>query len=377
MPTMLLTDIAVRALKGSSKNEKFFDTKTPGFGVRCGIRTKTWVVMRGRNRELVTIGRYPDLSLADARTEAKKLLSATPEAKGISKTWEQARDEFLTENYKGSKSRWPHLVKLKLKNHFKGLDKRQLADIDDTDISAVLDKLKKTPSAQLHAYRAARTFLKWCTRPPRKWIKHSPMEGYEPPSKDKKGTRTLTDEELKAVWYASEMGSRQVFQLMVLWGTRNEETAVIRREWVVEGVLTIPGEFTKNGRDHAIPLLPLAQSILDSRPDAGPYFFQGRHTNERSLTTWGLPRLAREVKAETDTSGWQLRDIRRTFRSNMARLKVPREIAEVLINHAPETLDEIYDRYDRLDEKREALAKYEAFMIKLLGLGSTEARESP
>ncbi len=366
MPKVLLTDLSVRALKGSSKNEKFFDTKTPGFGIRCGLKTKTWIVMRGRNRELVAIGKYPDLSLADARTEAKKLLSTTPEPKSVSKTWEAARDEFLTENYRDSASRWPHLVKLMLTKHFKGLDRRQLAVIDDTHISAVLDKLKKTPSAQLHAYRAARTFLKWCTRPPRKWIKHSPMEGYEPPSKDKKGTRTLTDDELRKVWYTSEMGSRQVFQLMVLWGTRNEETAIIRREWLVDGALTIPGKFTKNGRDHSIPILPLAQSILDSRPNAGPYFFQGWHTNEKSLTPWGLPGLCREVKESSGTTGWQLRDIRRTFRSNMARLKVPREICEVLINHAPPVLDEIYDRYDRVEEKREALAKYEAFMVRLL-----------
>lgn len=115
-----------------------------------------------------------------------------------------------------------------------------------------------------------------------------------------------------------------------------------------------------------IPILSLAQSILDSRPDAGPYFFQGRHTNEKSLTPWGLLRLAREVKANSGTSGWQLRDIRRTLRSNMARLKVPREICEVLINHAPTVLDEIYDRYDRIGEKHEALAKYEAFVIRLL-----------
>lgn len=366
MAQMLLTEISVRALKGSDKYETFFDVKTPGFGIRVGKRTKTWVVVRGRSRERITIGKYPDVSLADARAEAKRLLSTAPEAKDVSKTWAAARDEFLAENYKGSTSRWPHLVKLKLEKHFKHLDHRQLAEIDEADISAVLDKLIKTPSTRLHLYRATRTFLKWCTRPPRKWIKHSPMEGYEAPGKDKKGTRTLTDAELKAVWKVSETGSRQIFQLMILWGTRNEETTVIQRDWIKDGVLTIPGAHTKNGRDHSIPVLPMAQAILDSRPDDGPFFFQGRHTSDKSLTPWGLPRLCREVKDDSKTAGWQLRDIRRTFRSNMAWLRVPREVCEVLINHAPPILDEIYDRYDRLDEKREALAKYEAFMVRLL-----------
>ncbi len=366
VPTMLLTDISVRALKGSGKNEKFFDTKTPGFGIRVGLKSKTWVVMRGRNRELVTIGKYPDLSLADARTEAKKLLSTAPGPKTVSKTWAVARDEFLIENYQGSTSRWPHLVSLMLKKHFKGLDHRQLAGINDADISVVLEKLKATPSTQLHVYRAARTFLTWCTRPPRKYLTRSPMEGYEPPGKDKKGTRTLTDDELKAVWNAAGKGSRIVVRLLILWGTRNEETTILERGWTIGDVLTIPGEHTKNGRDHAIPLLPLAHTILADRPNTGPHYFPGRYSNKTSLTPGSLQRMKREIQEETGTSGWTLRDIRRTFRSNMARLKVPREICEVLINHAPSVLDEIYDRYDRLEEKREALLKYEAFMVRLL-----------
>mgnify|MGYP003941022257 CR=1 FL=1 len=366
---MLLTDISVRGLKGSDKNPKFFDTKTPGFGIRVGLKTKTWIVMRGRDRELITIGKYPELSLAEARTEAKKLLAATPEPKDVRKTWAEARDEFLDQHYKGSESRWPHLVKLTLKNHFKKLDHRQLSEIEDSDISAVLDKLKGTPSAQLHAYRAARTFLTWCTRPPRRYIKHSPMEGYAPPGRDRKGTRTLTDDELKLVWNASGEGTRSIFRLLILWGTRNEETCVLERIWKRDDVLTIPGTSTKNGRDHAIPILPLAAAVLDARPEDGAFYFPGRHSNEKAINPYSLNRLKAEIQEETGTSGWQIRDIRRTFRSNMARLRVSRDVCEVLINHAPPVLDEIYDRYDRLDEKREALEKYEAFMVRLLAQG--------
>ena len=38
-----------------------------------------------------------------------------------------------------------------------------------------------------------------------------------------------------------------------------------------------------------------------------------------------------------------------------------------LINHEPKVLDGIYNRYDRLDEKREELARYEAFLSRLTG----------
>jgi integrase len=366
-----LTDLSVKALKGTDRYVSYMDTKTRGFGVRVGLNSKTWIVVRGRNRERLTVGRYPDLSLSDARAEAKRLLSSEPVAKPILMTFAEARELYLVEHFRGSTTRWPYLVRRMLTRHFKALDSKQLSAITDVDIKRELDKIAHTPGEQLHAFRSIRACFKWCTRPPRRFVRHSPMEGYEAPSRQRKGTRILSDDELKAVWNAAGDGSRSVFRLLILWGTRNAETVGIERKWAKDGVLIIPGASTKNGRDHGIPLLPLAQSVLDARPDAGPYFFQGRYSFDDPLSPGSLNFMKREIQAETGTSNWQIRDIRRTFRSNMARLKVPREICEVLINHAPPVLDEIYDRYDRLEEKREALEKYEAFMLGLLGRGET------
>lgn len=89
------------------------------------------------------------------------------------------------------------------------------------------------------------------------------------------------------------------------------------------------------------------------------------HFNDGS---WG--KLKAEIDKASGVRDWQIRDLRRTFRSNMAKLRVPREIAEVLLNHVTgankSDLDEIYDRYDYLDEKREALAKWENRLTILL-----------
>src|SRR5437868_10006810 len=236
MAQVHLTDLSVRALEGSKCYISYMDTRTPGFGVRVGLRSKTWIIVRGKSRERVTIGRYPDLSLAEARAEAKRLLSTAPEPKVVSITFADARKKYLEQNYRTSKSRWPALVKRLLTKHFKGFDREQLADISDDDIRKALDKLADRPSEQLHAFRAIRALLKWCCRPPRRWLRHSPMEGYEAPGTQRKGTRILTDDELKAVWNASGEGSRQVFRLLILWGTRNAETTGIKRKWSKDGV---------------------------------------------------------------------------------------------------------------------------------------------
>ncbi|MBN8807806.1 MAG: site-specific integrase [Sphingomonas sp.] len=369
MAQMLFTDIAIRALTGSEKYETFFDTKTPNFGIRCGLRSKTFIVLRGTKRERVSIGRYPDISLADARKEAKRLLAEPDTKRAPRKTFKEAKEEYLA-TFPDTAHKY-HLTLL-FNKHFPGLGSKQLASITFEEIEEALDAIEG-PSARLHAFRAARAFFRWTTRPPRRYVVHSPMEGYEAPGADTKGTRTLSDAELKALWKAADGPQSRVFRLLVLWGTRSSETTAIKRSWAEGNVLTIPGfedgkRITKNGRDHAIPLLPLAKAVLAECKGNDTYFFPNVK-GDKAITGHSLVKLIRTVQEEAGLSGFTTRDIRRTFRSNMARLKVPRELCEVLINHAPAVLDEIYDRYDRLKEKRQALSKYEAFMVKLSGSG--------
>jgi len=364
MPTLHLTDIAVSKLKATA-NLTYWDNATPGFGIRVGKRTKTWTIMRGVYRDRVTLGHYPALSLADARAEAKRLLAAAiePAPKQIRVSVQNAKLQFLEENYRDCAIKTKAGVTSTLKVHFRDLPEF-LDEVDDAYIEKALGRLKDRPSAQLHAFRALRCFMKWCTRPPRRFIKHSPMEGYEQPSAPRKRSRILSDAELKAVWRAADGPTNAIVRLLILWGTRNTETASTRREWLIDGVLTIPGAHTKNGRDHSIPVLPMAQQILDAAP-SGKHYFLSRW-GESHLSSGAWSKIRRQIQEKSQTADWQLRDLRRTFRSNMARLKVPREVCEVLINHAPPVLDEIYDRYDRLEEKREALARYEHFLEQLL-----------
>lgn len=371
MAQIRLTDLSVRALKGSADYKTFFDITLPAFGVRVGLRRKTFVIVRGKNRERVTIGHYPPMSVAEARTKAKKLLASELEPKIAPLRFKEATEEFVETHFADSTSAWPGNVKLTLRRHFKRLDHKKLGDITDADIKAQLDAIAG-PSARLHAFRIARTFFRWCTKSPRRYLRHSPMEGYDAPGKDRKRARILADDELKKVWEASGTGSRRVFRLLILWGTRSKETTLLTRKWREDGVLTIPGfedgkRVTKNGRDHAIPILPLAESVLaDSAP--GDLYFPGQKEGQ-PLQPGSLHQLRRDIQEETGVKDWGAHDLRRTFRSNLARLKVPREISEILLNHAPQALDEIYDRYSYVEEKRDALAKYEAFLVKLLRSG--------
>jgi hypothetical protein len=75
MPTQRLTAQTIQSLKPQAQRVDYFDSTTPGFGLRVtpsGI--KTWFFLyriNGRRLRRWTIGRYPTLSLAQARDKAK------------------------------------------------------------------------------------------------------------------------------------------------------------------------------------------------------------------------------------------------------------------------------------------------------------------
>jgi integrase len=369
-----LTDIAVRALKAPASGQTTTWDKHSPVGVRVSQGgSKTFIVLVGSGKRQ-TIGKFGVLTLAEARSEARRIIAQKTlglDLKPSAITFETALRLFLEENYLGKAPRTKQEVQRLLERHFlPAFRKKPLSEITDADVGEQLGRLSRVPSEQLHAFRALRTMLRWCTRPPRRFIPHSPLEGYRPPGQDKKGTRVLTDQELISVWNGATDAFGAMIRLIVLWGTRKGETARIQRSWADGDVLTIPGEYTKNGRAHAIPLLPMARAILDAQPHQGRYFFPGRWDGETHFHDGSWGKLKRELDKRSGVKNWKVRDLRRTFRSTVAKLRVPREIAELLLNHVTgankSDLDEIYDRYEYLVEKKEALAKLETHLEAVL-----------
>jgi hypothetical protein len=375
MSKVALTDLSVRAIKPPARGQVTVWDKNSPVGVRASVGgSKSFVVMVGSGQRKV-IGRVGIVSLAEARAEAKRILAE--KTLGLTKVvsainFETAVVLFLEDNYKNARGRRTKSeAKRLLEKHFvPPFRKCPLSDITDHDIGVQLAKLSTTPSAQLHAFRTLRTMLKWCTRPPRRYIPHSPLEGYQAPSNDKKRTRILTDAELVKVWNAADDEHGGIVRLLILWGTRSGETVRLQRTWVEDGFVTIPGDYTKNGRAHAIPLLSMAKAILGRQVSNSAYFFPGRLLTDEHFKDGSWSKVKRALDKKSGVKDWQIRDLRRTFRSNMAKLRVRREIAEILLNHVTgankNDLDEIYNRYDYLDEKREALEKWETRLQELL-----------
>jgi Arm DNA-binding domain len=100
LPKLTFTDTVIRALPSPERGQReYFDTAFKGgvFALRVSRASKTFLIWH-RNRR-ITLGRYPILGLADARTEARRVLAefTLGKLKPKALTYPAARQMFLDE----------------------------------------------------------------------------------------------------------------------------------------------------------------------------------------------------------------------------------------------------------------------------------------
>lgn len=374
MPVAHLTDIVVSRLKEPGT---YFDKNTPAFGIRVGKKRKTWIVIRGRERSRTRIGCYPVLSLAEARKKALVLLGSPVEGKVEIPRFSLALAQFYAIHVSSLKPKTQYQIKRVLDRHFAQRFKhKRLDEITHSDIASVTDNLAKAaPSEAWHTFKDARTFFKWCV--PR-YIKHSPMEGLRSPTKYVPRKRVLNNTELVSVWRAADdvgypFGT--AIQLAVLWGTRWGEGISCRRGFINAQDRTVTLPETKNGTEHHFPYGEMTAAVLETIPrfNSTDLLFPGRDM----VNPWnGAGKAKWEFKKACKIVPWQLLDLRRTFATKLAELKVPPHIVERLLNHKLGTLKtqgvitavaDVYNRALYLDEMREAIEqKWEPFLRDIL-----------
>jgi integrase len=368
MPSLHFTDLAVSRLNTPGT---YYDDTTPAFGIRVGKRRKVWFVIRGKNRLRTTIGRYPEKTLADARKEAKALLSE-PIKKQVRISFQAAYDLFKISTER-LRPRTQKDYKRLIERHFlPKLKATKLPELEFEDIIACVDRAPKGEAN--HALAVARIFLRWCVRPPRRYIPHSPLEGVqiEPPKKRK---RVLDEKEIPNVWkaamaYGYPYGT--VVQLLLATGQRRGEIVGLRWPWIneKERVITLPDDITKNKKEHAFPYGDVVAGILETVPrfNSTDLLFPSRVSDERPFSGWG--KYKQELDAVTEgVSHYTLHDLRRTYRTIHGQIGTPANIGERLINHVAAVATDvqlIYDRYTYLKEMRQAVEKFEAHFTHLL-----------
>jgi integrase len=387
---MRLTDISVRALTVPERGQRtYFDDTMPSFGVRISQGgTRTFIVMYGLERIRKTIGRYPIISLAEARAEAKRVLAEHTLGRTRPKTvrFDIALREYfadLEQRVEQGQNK-PRTLKCykRLINRYFNFGHRQLTEITHEDITR---KLPKAPAERNHALVAIKIFLSWAQKPPRRYIPHNPCEGMTSTKRPAR-MRKLNDAELAAV-LRTALGNTdaysQIVALLILTGQRRGEITALEWPWINnQRTITLPVWLTKNKTEHTFPYGNMASAVIEKVPrlNSSDYLFPAARDHVRGKPTtifnaWSKSKDDFDIKC--GVTGWTLHDLRRVFATRLAELRVLPHVIERLLNHKLGSISnktdsivsavaEIYNRATYMPEMREAIEKWEAFLVALL-----------
>lgn len=269
---------------------------------------------------------------------------------------------------------------------------RHPAEVEAADVVAYVSKFyraghrgaaDKARAYVSAAYGWAKRAANDYTNPERRdWgVQHNPAEAVQKDSGAiKTRDRNLSASELAAVWRAVggdgfELETGACVRLLICTGQRVQEMLRMHASEVdLDARLwTIPAEKTKGGlRPHVVPLTAQAvdvlRQLLEVHP-VGPLFpsrtgAKGETIKHQSIRQAISRWLAGDGRGLQDFTP---RDLRRTWKSRAGDAGVDRFTRDLIQQHARgDTGSKHYDRYEYLDEKRAAMAKWETWLAAAL-----------
>ncbi|GHA04514.1 tyrosine-type recombinase/integrase [Novosphingobium arvoryzae] len=407
MANPILTDAKVRGLKAASGQRlEVPDALVPGLRIRVTPTSKTWILRQraGGKVRTMTIGPFGDgagaYSLAAARTKAVAMqgtiaggaIIAPATIRRAQEGGERVAgvvDTFMTrwaeKRIKNPSSyRWmfdkyviPHFGDWQIQ----AIKRRDLADFLDL----IADKHGMTTARRVGGL--LKRLFKFAVS--RDVIEADPAAALILPGAEVQRERTLTEDEIRALWVATDPASRgdernkagrlaahpsmfpwgAYFRLLLLTGQRRGEVAGMRwadidlkaRTWALASA------DTKSARAHLVPLSPAVVALLTGLPRLSIDMDGKSVPSPYVLTTNGAAPISMFSKPKGwlddamcaalggELSDWRIHDLRRTVSTGLARLGVDPFVRRRVLNHALQGVDAIYDQFDYLEPKRAAL----------------------
>lgn len=366
---------------------------------------------KGKMRRM-SLGDYPRVPLARARDLARDALDAaergmdpatqrkTEAVARNERVFEVVLDRFIEEYAMVEQKEWRSTKSYLERYVLPRWRGRPVDEIRRGDVSALLATVRKEAIANARALCAkagrertdARHELSGTSaaREVRKHVRKlfswammldlveaNPALGYRKGLDYKKRDRVLTMDELRRVWDAAGvMGYPfgDITRLLILTGQRRSEVAEVPDDWVSldDALVTIPAADYKTGRKHTYPLSAPALAIIKALPRTGgsPFLFpatkvmrRGEDAELRPVSGFSKAKLKLDtIIAKHDAKHgrkpmvpWTFHDIRRSVTTEMAVLKIPGDHIERVLGHVLGGVKEVYQHYDYMPEKRDAL----------------------
>ena len=367
--------------------------KAARYEIRCGVRSGLRLVVQpsgaksfvyrytfGRSYKKLTLGSYPAMTLATAIAEHRKaadaLASGVEPAIAFKAKRGRSVDADATVTAYAKLYETLHLPTLSTgtANYYKAelgritdkLGNKDIKTVTQEDVQNVIDAaMTRGTAARNTTYKVAKAFFGFAA--PRAGIE-SPAAKIERPSKDNEGDRVLDDDEIKIVWKAADAAGGSpgaLVKMLILSGARRTEMTHLERIEVKAKAIELPGERTKNGEPHTIPLTWSMRRVLDACPKGGKFALTGA---DQGLG--GHTKAKAAIKTPT-LRPWTFHDLRRSFSTGLAKLGVPINVTERMLNHkvgeGKTPLQRIYNKHEYTTEIATAFELWTNHIAALVG----------
>jgi integrase len=397
MPKMKLTHQLLANQKPPKKRMEIYDTLVNGLFVRitktCNI---TFGLAYGSKGKRYTIGSFPTIGLAEARDVAKKLkikvaLGEDPQANKIAKRDAQKPMSVLELSESFKERYLPKLkdstsadYKRRIDNYIiPALGSIPADELSRRDIIKLLESIAEDKGRPVQSNRVKSILSSmYSYAVNRALVEHNPVKGIKPLGKEKRRKRYYSESEIISIWEAFNQEPEpycSLFKMLLICGQRSGETRKMKWDDISDGIWTIPEEDTKAGRRHRIPIPYLAMDILKSiKPISGAsdFVFSSPVLNNEPIA-W-LQKASGRVKKNSGVEDFRLHDLRRTTATYLASLKTERTVLGKILNHkglaGDNQVTAVYDAFDYMKEKKEALNKWNHKLYEILNHNEKQAK---
>jgi integrase len=398
MGRAILTALAVE--RAHRSGERLLLSDGDGLYLRKQTRDGASWTLRyqfARREHWLTLGHYPDMSLAQARIEARQarvLLDKQQDPLCVRRAAEAERrqrgsfrelcEEWYQSEIAGRGLRHPEVPRRHLDKYLlPKLARTAAVDVTPADIARVIDEVKgPAPTAANDLLRFTRRIFSFGVR--RRMVPTNPAADFSPRldggGTERPRSRALSLDELvqlfEKVRETPSFGADNSLALKLLLALCVRKGELLGARWVefdldgntpLGAVWHVPASRTKTGAALDIPLVSAAVEWLREVKalNAGSeYLFPKRRRARRERVPHvGLDTLnAAMQRVKHGLRPFTLHDLRRTARTQLAALGVRREVAERCLGHAIRGVEGTYDRHDYFKERRAALEQWTAML---------------
>ncbi|MFI3119658.1 MAG: tyrosine-type recombinase/integrase [Methylococcaceae bacterium] len=385
------------------KNNIRFDAKSDGGGLYVRYRetdkNPIWFLRFkiAKIEQRLILGRYPDITLSDARKSAaihraeilkghnpadtKRELKRTTAEKAIieqsAQTVVELVDEFFKRNIDG-KLKTAHAIRLRVDKYFiPALGKLRIEKVDPMHISTMLNKITDAgaPTTSNDILSFSKQLFNYAIK--RHIIKHNPAAAFntrDAGGKESSRDRYLTQGELVLLFEAMRASKKfshhhyLCLKLLLLLGCRKDEllSAKISAFDLEASTWKIPVE-SKSERAMIVPLAPPALAIIKELMTDRNYLIPAMGIRKSKSPHVDASYLNKPTKGlipmmGNDVENFTLHDLRATMKTHMRAMGVDVFVSERCLNHAIPGIEGVYDRGDYFKERKAAMELWAAFV---------------